>query len=161
MPVIINLARQPTALGIIIPSGDPHAGIAAEIAPIGHGLHPAGIIITVSHRIGARAVLQSQFAGEQVRAADGGAVGLRDGYRLQHGVVGSERRLRRATNGARIGRKLARIEIKARDVASGKILDVDRQTSVAVDLAENVAAKTALQNAADALAERIVPKLLE
>ncbi len=53
----------------------------------------------------------------------------------------------------------ARIEIKARDVTSGKILDIDRQTSVGVDLAEHVAAKTALQNAADDLAERIIPKL--
>jgi hypothetical protein len=55
----------------------------------------------------------------------------------------------------------ARIEIKARDVASGKILGVDRQTSVGVDLAEHVAAKTALQNAADELAERVIPKLVQ
>ena len=53
----------------------------------------------------------------------------------------------------------ARIEIKARDMASGKILDVDRQTSVAVDLAEHIAAKTALQNGTDDLAERLLPKL--
>jgi len=55
----------------------------------------------------------------------------------------------------------ARIEIKARDVASGKILFVDRQTSVAVDLAEHVAAKTALQNGAAELAERLLPKLAQ
>jgi TolB-like protein len=54
----------------------------------------------------------------------------------------------------------ARIEIKAHDVASGNILDVDRQTSVAVDLAEHIAAKTALQNGADELAERLLPKLV-
>lgn len=53
----------------------------------------------------------------------------------------------------------ARIEIKARDAASGEILAVDRQTSVAVDIAEHVAAKTALQNGADELAERLFPKL--
>lgn len=53
----------------------------------------------------------------------------------------------------------ARIEIKARDVTSGKILDVDRQTSVGVDLAEHVAAKTALENAADELAKRVIPQL--
>ena len=55
----------------------------------------------------------------------------------------------------------ARIEIKARDVASGKILEIDRQTSVAVDLAEHIAAKTALQNGADELAERVIPKLTQ
>jgi hypothetical protein len=55
----------------------------------------------------------------------------------------------------------ARIEIKAHDVASGKIISVARQTSVAVDLAEHIAAKTALENAADELAERLLPKLAQ
>ena len=55
----------------------------------------------------------------------------------------------------------ARIEIKARDTASGDLLAVDRQTSVAVDLAEHIAAKTALQNGAGELAERLLPKLVK
>jgi hypothetical protein len=55
----------------------------------------------------------------------------------------------------------ARIEIKARNVASGNIITVDRQTSVAVDLAEHIAAKTALQDGADELAERFIPKLIK
>jgi hypothetical protein len=55
----------------------------------------------------------------------------------------------------------ARIEIKARDVASGNIISEDRQTSVAVDLAEHIAAKTALQNGADEMAERLLPKLVQ
>jgi len=55
----------------------------------------------------------------------------------------------------------ARIEIKARDVASGNIISVDRQTSVGVDIAEHVAAKTALQNGADQLAKRLLPKLTQ
>ena len=55
----------------------------------------------------------------------------------------------------------ARIEIKARDVASGNIISVDSQTSVAVDIAEHIAAKTALQNGADELAERLLPKLVQ
>ena len=53
----------------------------------------------------------------------------------------------------------ARIEIKARDRKTGNIISVDRQTSVAVDLAEHIAAKTALQNGAGELAERLFPKL--
>lgn len=53
----------------------------------------------------------------------------------------------------------SRIELKAHERHTGKILAVDRQTSVAVDIAEQTAAKTALQNAADELAERLLPKL--
>ncbi len=55
----------------------------------------------------------------------------------------------------------SRIEIKVRNVATGNILFVDRQTSVGVDIAEQTAAKTALENAADLLAERLLPKLVK
>jgi len=53
----------------------------------------------------------------------------------------------------------ARVEIKVRQREGGKLLVVDRQTSVAVDLSEQLAAKTALQNAGMDLAERIAPKI--
>jgi len=53
----------------------------------------------------------------------------------------------------------SRVELKVRDVASGNILMIDRQTSVGVDIAEQTAAKAALENAADVLAERLIPKL--
>src|ERR1035437_9961882 len=55
----------------------------------------------------------------------------------------------------------ARVEIKVRDVATGNILVVERQTSVAVDIAEQTAAKTALQNAAAELAERVLPRIVQ
>ncbi len=54
----------------------------------------------------------------------------------------------------------ARVELKAQ-TAAGELLAVDRQTSVAVDIAEQTAAKTALQNAARDLAERLAPKLVK
>ena len=54
----------------------------------------------------------------------------------------------------------ARVELKARSVADGKILAVDRETSVAVDTTEQTAAKIALQNAAGELTSRIAQKLI-
>jgi len=54
----------------------------------------------------------------------------------------------------------ARVELKARK-RTGEILTVDRQTEVAVDIAEQAAAKTALQNAAAEIAGRVVPKLVK
>jgi len=52
----------------------------------------------------------------------------------------------------------ARVELRVQK-RTGEILSVDRQTTVAVDIAEQIAAKTALQNAMVDVAERILAKL--
>jgi hypothetical protein len=54
----------------------------------------------------------------------------------------------------------ARVELKALG-RGGHLLAIDRQTSVAVDIAEQTAAKTALAQAAFDLAERIVPQIIK
>lgn len=53
----------------------------------------------------------------------------------------------------------ARVELTARDRKSGKILFTGSQTSVAADITEQTAAKTALENAALEIAERLLPKI--
>ena len=53
----------------------------------------------------------------------------------------------------------ARVEVKATDVKTGEVIAIDRQTAVAVDLAEQIAAKAALQRAAAEIAVRMLPKL--
>ncbi len=55
----------------------------------------------------------------------------------------------------------ARVEIQVRERKSGRILLVERQTSVAVDVGEQTAAKKALQEAGAELAQRILPALLK
>ena len=55
----------------------------------------------------------------------------------------------------------ARLEVKAVDIESGKILATGRTTSVAVDLAENIAAKSALQKAAAEIAMKLIPEAVD
>ena len=45
--------------------------------------------------------------------------------------------------------------------ANGDLISVDRETSVGLDIAEQTAAKTALQHASLTLAERLLPKIAE
>ncbi|HCE44984.1 MAG TPA: hypothetical protein DET40_15700 [Lentisphaeria bacterium] len=54
----------------------------------------------------------------------------------------------------------SRLEIKVLD-KSGNIVAVDKQTTAEVDLAEQVAGKKALQEAAAKIAERILPKIVK
>jgi hypothetical protein len=64
--------------------------------------------------------------------------------------------------GVRKGNLIAcksRIELTARRRSDGAILVSDRQTSVAADITEQTAAKTALENAARELAARLLEKL--
>jgi TolB-like protein len=55
----------------------------------------------------------------------------------------------------------ARLEVKAVDATTGRVLAIDRQTSVEVDLTEQIAGKTALQAAAAEIAVRLLPKIVE
>lgn len=54
-----------------------------------------------------------------------------------------------------------RLELKALDRETGNVLAIDRQVSLAVDLAEQIAGKAALQEAAANIAGRLLPKIVE
>ncbi len=54
----------------------------------------------------------------------------------------------------------ARVEVKAVERATGKVLAADRQVVVVVDVTEQLAGKAALQQAAAAIAARLLPRLV-
>jgi TolB-like protein len=55
----------------------------------------------------------------------------------------------------------ARLEVKAVDAASHRVLAIDRQTTVQVDLTEQLAGKAALQEAGAEIAGRLLPKIVQ
>jgi hypothetical protein len=55
----------------------------------------------------------------------------------------------------------AEVEVQAQERVSGKIIAIARQRNVALDIGKETAAKMALQNATDELAERLLPLLAQ
>jgi len=51
----------------------------------------------------------------------------------------------------------ARVELRALDVRTGQVLAIERKTHTAVNIAENIAAKTALQEATQELSLKLIP----
>ena len=55
----------------------------------------------------------------------------------------------------------ARVELKAVERSSGKIIAIDRETQAAADTSEQIAGKTAIQKATQSLALRLVPRIID
>lgn len=58
-----------------------------------------------------------------------------------------------------VNRIATRLEVRVVDRETGEIVGVHRQTSLTVDLSEQIGGKTALQKAAADAAESLLPKI--
>jgi TolB-like protein len=147
----------------LVPRPAPAADRAAELSRrLGKAARPALMVQVGERHVGAPAVdpaAQTELgriakeAGFELVDPEEGAKGKADvlvtgeGFSEVAGRVGGLVSVR------------ARVEVKAVDRRTGRVLAVDRQTAVVVDASEQVAGKQALQDAAAALAERVLPKV--
>jgi TolB-like protein len=65
-----------------------------------------------------------------------------------------------ATRRGNLAAVRGRVEVKATERSSGRVLAAERQTSIALDLSEQLAGKTALQDSTLQLAERLLPRIV-
>jgi serine/threonine protein kinase len=167
-PLIDTLAdRAATVIlresGQLVPTPESQQDRMKELArQLGKGRHPVVWVKLTERHVGAPSLdpaAQTEFimfcraCGFDVIDPDEGSRAKADLIITGEGV---------SENGGRHGNLAtvkARLEVKVVARASDKVIAVDRQTSVAVDLTEQIAAKTALQNAAADIALRLLPEL--
>jgi TolB-like protein len=98
-------------------------------------------------------VLYSTEAGFEVIDATG------ESSKLPNIQISGEGFTEFATKKGNIVSVKARLEVKAVDRVTGKILAVDRQTTTEADLSEMIAGKKALERASALIAERMLPNI--
>ncbi|NLF15928.1 MAG: hypothetical protein GX595_01535 [Lentisphaerae bacterium] len=149
---------------LVPPPEKPEDRIAALKATLGDAKRPVLLIRILERHVGQATIdpaAQTELAmicgatGFEVLDANAGKDRKPD--IIVDGEGFSEFGLRR---GALVSVK-ARLEVKAVEVATDKVLASDRQTAVVVDLTEQIAGKAALQKAAAAIAERLLPALVK
>ena len=149
---------------LVAPVRKPEERIAAIKAALGDKVRPVLLVSITERHVGRAPIdpaaeteitLMSRETGFEVVDPKAGSAKQADV--LIQGEGFSEFALRR---GNMVSVK-ARLEVKAIDRATDRIIATDRQTAVVVDLTEEIAGKSALQEAAAQIAERLLPKLVK
>ena len=147
---------------LMAPVKNPADRIAAIKSRLGDKARPVLMVQITERHVGQVTIdpaaeteitLMSRETGFDVVDSEAGT--LKQADILIQGEGFSEFAMRR---GNLVGVK-ARLEVKAIDRATDRIIATDRQTVVAVDLSEQIAGNSALQDAAAQIAERLLPKL--
>ena len=151
------------AAELVAPAKKPEERIAAIKAALGDKVRPVLLVsiperhvgrVTIDPAAETEITLMGRETGFEVVDPKAGSAKQAD--MLIQGEGFSEFAMRR---GNMVSVK-ARLEVKAIDRATDRVIATDRQTAVVVDLTEEVAGKAALQEAAAQIAERLLPKLV-
>lgn len=159
---IAELLRQKSADMVATPQSQEN--LAAQLGVRLHGKTKPPLLVAFTERhVGQQTVdpaAQTEFilvcreAGFDVYGPD------KDTAKIARVVIDGEAFSEFAVRIGNLVSVKARVEVYARDPISNKIIAVDRQVSIAVDLAEQIAAKKALEDAAAQIALRMLPKLV-
>lgn len=138
--------------------------LAALRAKLGRGKRPAVLLEIPEHHVG-------QVVSDPAAQTELAMICQKLGFRVIDAQRGSPSEADVIVTGegltelaARHGELISvkgRLEVKALDRKSGRVLAIDRQTTVAVDLTEQIAGKLAMQEAAAAIAPRLLPKIAQ
>ena len=138
--------------------------IAALVKKLGKGSRPVVMIEIAERHIGAPAIdpaAQTEVA-KFCKETGFAVIDPEEGLRGQADVlIRGEAFSELASRTGGLIAVRARVEIKAIDRKTAKVIAIDRQTCLRIGLSEQIAAKDALQEAAAILAERMLPKLLK
>lgn len=135
--------------------------IARMKASVAHEKALPVVSVSISEQHFGRPAVDPAAETEMLRLLEACGFRIADeksGVRADFAITGeafSERALQRGN----LTSCRARVEIKLRNLATGTLILADRQVSVATDLGEHIAAKSALAAAGMDLIERILPKI--
>jgi len=156
LPKVVTREDRLAALKKALPAGD-RPTVLVEIAE----QHVAPVVVVVPG--GPQPVIDPAAATEMTlfaKEAGFDVIDAKEGKRSNAAVlIQGEAISEPAVRHNNLITAKARLEVKAVDPATGKVLAIDRQTTVATDLSEQIAAKTAIQEAAAAVAGRLLPKI--
>jgi len=149
---------------LVVKSREPRDRIAAINKALGSAKRPTVSVNIEERHVGqttldpaaeTEIIFSCKSTGFDVLDAKSGVAGLPDVLIQGEGISEFGTRMKDIVS------VKARLEVKAIERSTSRVIAVERQTAIELDLTEQIAGKKALQKAAAAIAERLLPKLVK